>query len=557
MSTANQKPRAVVFGLDDLPEGDRQHLFKIARKLHLPLDASALRAPLVLAQASAPLHGVPLRSDPELLTSGPPFLLLATRLLLADAYHWPEQDFLNEDPSWMEDEAGYIIYAADPNEWTQDALADALQKRAHMNVQRGLSPRLRPPTFAGDRVPLLGFYVPALGSSQSSVRDLRDVDQRTYNLYGERLPQGMIPGNTAGRFRLFLRVVQALRHSSLVQVEVLVGDDRTCVIRKAEMELHIADPGEDVLCEIDSNEGLAELLSDVLPGCLLCTPAGGLILVDLFRLGFSVVKGHLPVLQGIEGHGDTLEWAPLVERSLFGPTELGSLLCPEETKVSGSGRFLFFRFVGRCDGQPLDGYLLLEGGKTSARALGWPMDLDGPTPPLAISEDERTLALALPPLEVRSPLSPCCVVEESPLVPSPCGKVLFYELADPLRPVGEVALPGCTVAPQIAFVPGTGGVLLCGDPRTGATWVVVVEQRALRKPTKADVRALLLQDGGGPLLRVVRELADGASEDDLAPCPALLALRAAGISLGLLTREAPRILQDPGSAVEAVLALRV
>src|SRR5579883_1433083 len=116
-------PRAVVFTLSDLPEADRAHIREVARRLDLPDVPGAWRTPLVLtAEAPGPLPPG-LHGDADLAAAGPSLLLLAMRLLLADAYHWPERHFLAPAPEGGQ--AGYALYAAEAP-WSVESLAAAL-----------------------------------------------------------------------------------------------------------------------------------------------------------------------------------------------------------------------------------------------------------------------------------------------------------------------------------------------------------------------------------------------------------------------------------------------
>src|SRR6202011_2092222 len=131
-----------------------------------------------------------LNSDEELAGRGPSLMLLAMRLLLADAYHWPELGWLNGGPPDLppvlidetaRERSSYTLYAAEPSRWTQEALVSQLGQ--HMQVRRGLGPHEgRPPVAQGDRVPVLGWQVPVLGRKDpvAQLRDLRPEEQRQH-----------------------------------------------------------------------------------------------------------------------------------------------------------------------------------------------------------------------------------------------------------------------------------------------------------------------------------------------------------------------------------------
>ncbi|HRI53835.1 MAG TPA: hypothetical protein PLW65_27035, partial [Pseudomonadota bacterium] len=91
--------RAVVFALRDLPPGDQRYIAEVAHALRWsPEREPALwDTPLLLGRQSdtPPVPG--LRTDSEVAASGSAVLLLAMRLLLADALQWPELRFLGLD----------------------------------------------------------------------------------------------------------------------------------------------------------------------------------------------------------------------------------------------------------------------------------------------------------------------------------------------------------------------------------------------------------------------------------------------------------------------------
>src|SRR5207253_1274901 len=109
-------------------------ILQVAQHLNLPVDARSLRTPLVLTMDSAAAPAPGLHSDAELAGCGPSLLLLAMRLLLADAYNWPEQRFLSGGKEGDIEGAPYTLYAADPGRWTPESLAHELHERAHIEV---------------------------------------------------------------------------------------------------------------------------------------------------------------------------------------------------------------------------------------------------------------------------------------------------------------------------------------------------------------------------------------------------------------------------------------
>ncbi len=559
-------PRAVVFALEDLPETDRQHILSVANHLHLDIRPESWRAPLVLTgDTPAPVPG--LFNDIELSSAGPSLMLLALRLLLADAYHWPEQ-------RWLGGDGGYALYAADPR-FTADSLSHALSEQAGMKVQRGLLPRgPRPPVSPGDRVPVLGWQVPVLGGKDpvGKLRDLRPQDQRQHTFGGVRAPLGMVPGNLTDRYRLFLAVSDVHRdgdHAS-ARVELLCIDGSLGEPLAATLQVTLADLGALSDGHVDDDEALADLLREVLPSCLLLTPRGELLILDLYHLGLSASPIGLMRFMGLrmcpapDGVSED-EGAELIDPSLWEPGLLSALLLPEEIRISGGGRFVSLRFSGRRDGLPLDAFVLLDTRRAAGPAapVAWPILLDGPAPVLAISPDERLLAVAGPAVahrldksprpassamtprlcgvEVMPPLSPACL--DSPMaeewLTAHAADLLLFALPAPgagrgLRPWASVSLPAEMRGPGVLslhFLPDShalvchqpDGNLLCTIELPGPGVAAAVPVRASVRPTtQRDLLSLLGAEGGHPLRHLLRLLQSSHHPPQHRPQPMII-----------------------------------
>lgn len=592
-------PRCVVFALADLPEGDRRHILEVAHRLRLPVDPGLLRAPLVLSSEPPPLAAeLSLRGDDELAERGPALLLLAVRLLLADAYHWPEQRFLRGGAP-PEVEAGYTIYAADPQLWTSDTLATALDERAHLTVRRGLSAdRRRPPVSPGDAVPVLGWQVPVLGRKDpADVRDLRPAELREQSFAGETLPLGMVPLGGGGRYRHFLRVTAARREAGalLATVELAQGDDVSGVLRRSEAALRLlnagaADAGDGDIGD-DAREGDLDLLRDLLPGLVLSTPAGGTLLLDLYRLGIAAHGPQAPRVVAGPPRVDE-EWAPLVERGDLSAaqlelSDLSSLLVPEEARLSPGGGFACLRFSGRRDGLPVDAALVLDVRGTTARVLAWPLDLDGPAPALAFSEDDRVLAVA--PAAGRPAVSPSCLGETDEVEDTDQGGLWLIALPEPrpggrlhsepglasssitggaspsavtitvqpaLRLIDKLVLPVALRGPGLSVqaIPGRDALVCHRLGQACAVDLTPGEMPHVRALTEDDRLALLTGEGGGPLRRFLRALC--GVEDALDEVPQLAFLGIVAGQPARLREAAPALLREPvAAAAAAVLRL--
>src|SRR5207253_2816746 len=145
-------------------------------------------------------------------------------------------------------------------------------------------------------------------------------------------------------------------------------------------------------------------LRDLLPGCLLVSPQGEVMLIDLYRLGLYPDSGPdatVGPLRPLRRFPAPERAAPLdeygielLDPGLWGIGFLSSFLQAEETRVSQRGRFITLRFSGLRDGLPADAFLLLDSkanpssaSRAAVRAIAWPVDLDDPGPALAVSDD--------------------------------------------------------------------------------------------------------------------------------------------------------------------------
>jgi hypothetical protein len=553
-------PRAVVFALEDLPETDRQHILSVATYLHLDIAPASWRTPLVLC--TGPVAPLPsLLGDLDLSSQGPSLMLLALRLLLADAYHWPEQRWLGARSSASR--AGYALYAADPERWSVESLSRELGERAQVQVQRGLLPRgPRPPASPGDRVPVLGWQVPVLGGTDpvGKLRDLRPPEQRQHRFGGVSAPLGMVPGNLTDRYRLFLKVEDVHRdgEQAFARVDLLCIDGSLGEPIEATLSLTLSalgaladGPGDGPL----DDESLGEVLREVLPSCLLLSPRGELLVLDLYHLGLSARPVGELRLMGLrplgaptgpdgthrdhKGHSDD-EGTTLLDPSLWEPGLLSGLILPDDIRVSCLSRFVTLHFSGRRDGLPIDASVILDTRRPASLAetanlphpsttapLCWPVLLDGPAPSLAISADERLLAVAAHPGQKRAgtlpPLSPACIepsAEEWLL--SHAEDLLLFSLPEAdqrpvLVPCASVTLPRPMRGPlslSLHFLPG-GRSLLCHQPHKNLLCTVELPgpasttapvRASVRPTTRHDLLLLLGAEGGHPLRHLLRAI---------------------------------------------------
>lgn len=588
--SAPVRPHAVVFTLADLPEGDRAQLHEVAGHLRLPADPGSDRIALVLLPGAAQVQIPGLLGDGDVARGGPSLLLLAMRLLLADLYSWPEARYVlgSANAQAADAEAGYALYAADPDRFTVEELMAALAPHC-AEVRKGLLPRgPRPPAAPGDRVPVLGWQVPVLGSREpvARLRDLRPAEQRPHRFCGQDLPLGVVPGGESGRHRLYLRVLSTAQRGERghAEVEFLLGDSASGRLRTGRIGVVVRDLAHlgqlpDGPVDPEDDEGLAEVLREVLPVCLQPMPGGDLVLCDLFGLGLSLGQ-EVPV--GADGGGAALEvvprvtasgvevralpgpcarggeeeWAELLDPALWGLSTLCALLAPEDVRVSEGGRYVALRLSGRRDGQPVDGVLVLEMDlHRGARAVAWPMDLDGPAPGLALAGGWLALAGG----RGGAPVGLSCLGATGVEL---AGGVLLCQLPDvrisarlPLPPPMTMATMAQAGPPQLYALPG-GDAILCQQP--GAQLFCVIDgvssgAPAVRPARPEDLRALLLGEGGGPLRQLLHGLSGPGPVEDV---PALGFLGMGGELQRRLRREAAGLLARPvEEAADAVLRL--
>lgn len=525
--------RAVVFALDDLPAEDRQHIQAVAQYMNLPQDAASWRTPLVLTREEAGPLAPGLSSDVEIAGSGPSLLLLAMRLLLADAWSWPEQRFIADDAS-SSSRVGYTLLAADPSRWTADSLARELLEQAHVEVRRGLQPRGARAWMPGDRVPVLGWEVPVLGRRDpvAALRDARPAEERPHRFAGVALPLGTVPGHQTDRHGLFFRVLEATcdgeRGDALV--EVLRADGASGALECERLRLRLGDLGPTWECGADA-DALAELLRDLLPGSLYCCPQGGLLLLDLHRVELSIAGREGGALGPIRAAAlPPRKWLPEdagaapLDPGLWEPGALAALLHPEECRLSPRGRLAALRFAGVRDGEPVDAWLVLDtAAPGGARALAWQAELSGPAMALALGEDERLMAL-----HGAEALSPACLADEraeseegaAEWLARHAAEVLVLSAQDSGGPAVVTSLPlplplRGAASPSLAFAPG--GALLCYQAATRTLAVIDLQLSGgprLRPARSSDLAQLLGCDGGAALARLLRTLSSGGAIGD-------------------------------------------
>jgi hypothetical protein len=425
--------RAVVFALRDLLPGDKRYITEVAHALRFaPEREPALwDTPLLLGRQSdtPPVPG--LRTDSEVAAGGSAVLLLAMRLLLADALQWPELRFLGLD--LHRDAPDYVLYAADPARWTPDSLAAALQgsgspvagtaavTSAGWQIQRGLQPRPeRLPPVPGDRVPVLGLQVPMFGGRLANLRDLRPLAERrrlplpgagaappvAADPAGTPLPAAALPGHHQGRYALFLHLEESAPHedadpeSDATQVELrLFRHDRAAdTMAGATLQLGIGDL--QVLHDAEAGQltpaAVSDWLAELLPSCFLVAPTGEVLLLDWFGLELALCSPPSPALavrscrapsQGSVADSD--DQAPadptLLDPALWSLPVLADLIAAADLTLSSSGRYLRLESTVPVDGEltHLSALLDTHGPVLLSCDLG-----DEPCSPLASPPDD-------------------------------------------------------------------------------------------------------------------------------------------------------------------------
>lgn len=389
--------RAVVFALRDLPPGDKKYIADLARALRwAPEREPALwDTPLLLGRQSDPPPVPGLRTDAEVAASGASVLLLAMRLLLADALQWPELRFLGID--LYKDAPDYLLFAADPERFTPESLADALTRGAAgagttaatatgWQIQRGLQARpARLPPVPADRVPVLGLQVPMLGGQLTNLRDLRPLAERRrapLALSGEprvELPAGTpsvppeaVAGHHQGAYSLFLLLEQcspAEPESAEAQVELMLYrvEATSATAVRLPVRLHVRDlsPLHDAEAGPLTPAVLSDWLTELLPSCFLVAPTGAVLLIDWFRLQLGLSAGstgaapELPLQlcgppdllsDAEETDGEALD-PILLDPYLWSLPVLADRIAAAELTLSASGRYLLLESAAPLDGE--------------------------------------------------------------------------------------------------------------------------------------------------------------------------------------------------------------
>lgn len=393
--------RAVVFALRDLLPGDQRYITEVAHALRWsPEREPALwDTPLLLGRQSdtPPVPG--LRTDSEVAASGSAVLLLAMRLLLADALQWPELRFLGLD--LQRDDPDYVLYAADPERWTPESLAAALRgggspvagtaavASASWQVQRGLQPRPeRLPPVPGDRVPVLGLQVPLLGGRLANLRDLRPLAERRrlpVALAGlreaaelavapEAVPAAALPGHHQGRYALFLLIDQSGPHGphegaapgseeaqvalQLFRVDTATGTTAAAALRLLVRDLSVLDDAE--AGEL-TPAAVSDWLAELLPSCFLVAPTGEVLLLDWFRLDLALEPEPqaalplrscgVPSVTAAEPAEEEAADPALLEPAMWSLPGLADLLAAADLTLSQSGRYLLLESTVPIDGE--------------------------------------------------------------------------------------------------------------------------------------------------------------------------------------------------------------
>jgi hypothetical protein len=400
--------RAVVFALRDLPPSDKSYLADVARALRWPpeREPALWETPLLLGRQSdtPPVPG--LRSDDEVAASGPSVLLLAMRLLLADALQWPELRFLGLD--LHHDAPDYVLYAADPARWTPASLADALADGGSTvtgtaavttpswQIQRGLQPPTpRLPPVPGDRVPVLGLQVPLFGGQLRNLRDLRPLPERLRAPVGSPdlsplatvaatpdLPAGAVAGHHQGGYALYLRFDSLFPSRSAespseeaddAQVDLKLFRVTTATGAIATAELRLLARDLSILYDAESDDltpaALSDWLAELLPSCFLVAPTGEVLLLDWFGLDltlrpeptaaapqFDLRSCGRPGAGDAANPGDHADQAELSDPALLDPTlwslpVYAELLAAADLTLSATGRYLLIESAIPLDGE--------------------------------------------------------------------------------------------------------------------------------------------------------------------------------------------------------------
>lgn len=408
--------RAVVFALRDLLPGDKKYITDLAHALRWsPERESALwDTPLLLGRQSdtPPVPG--LRTDAEVAASGPSVLLLAMRLLLADALLWPELRFLGLD--LHKDRPDYVLYAADPERFTPESLADALTggsaatgatavTAASWHIQRGLQPRPeRQPTVPGDRVPVLGVQVPLFGGRLANLRDLRPLAERRrapLDLPAEAralhrdvhpgvhpgVPPGAMAGHHQDPYALFLLLelcglADPDCEEAQVELTLFQLDTRTGSTARTALQLRLRDLS--VLHDAEGGQlspaALSDWLAELLPSCFLAAPNGAVLIIDWFRLDLELGPALAPELASDparaepalrlcgapdlhpavkELDGEAVDPA-LLEPAVWSLPGLADLIAAADLTLSASGRYLLMESAAPLDGELLHLSVLLD-----------------------------------------------------------------------------------------------------------------------------------------------------------------------------------------------------
>ncbi|MCS6915558.1 MAG: hypothetical protein RMK29_00375 [Myxococcales bacterium] len=528
-------PRAVVFSLEDLPAEDRRHIHEVAQHLNLLQQAESWRVPLVLVPRDIGPLPPGLLNDVELAASGPSLLLLAVRLLLADAWSWPEQRFLRPGEASPESQAGYAIYASQPGRWTCESLAHALIEQAHLEVQRGLQPRSRRTWAPADSVPVLGWQVPMLGRPDPVARlcDTRPPEERQHRFGSIALPAGVVPGHVSGQSQLYLRVllVRRVGDRAEAEIEVLRADAANGSLGRERLRLGLSHAM--LLGESEDEEGLDEVLRELLPGCIFCCPQGGLLLLDLHGTELRLLErqdgalGPVRLAAPIQLPLPEDEGAAPLDPALWEAGQLPGLLHPEECRVSSTGRLVALRFSGRRDGEPVDAILVLD--TVRGRPLLWQAELAGPAPAVALHASEVLLALVGAEM-----LSPACLGDGTSRTEEEMADWLQQHRGElvmlAVPPAGaDAPLRVCAALPLPAALRGPGlpvlhclpddQTLIVLQPATRTLGTIELPDPAsprLRPTTSADLVKLLSTDGGvalvGALAAAAGEMPEAAVE---------------------------------------------
>ncbi len=395
--------RAVVFALRDLPANDQRYLTEVAHALCWPpeREPALWDTPLLLVRQSdtPPVPG--LRSDDAVAASGPSVLLLAMRLVLADALLWPELRFLGLD---LHHEApDYVLYAADPARWTAQSLADTLvaggtstaRSTAALTsacwlIQRGLQTRgPRLPPVPGDRVPVLGLQVPLFGGRLTNLRDLRTPAERQRaplranapgHVAAPALPSGAIAGHHQGRYALWLhiesitpgRAADPQSEEALIDLTLLRHDTSSGTTTQAALRLTARELS--VLHDAETTEltpaALSDWLAELLPSCFLVAPTGDVVLIDWFHLDFELQPATTTPAELVvrscgqpgcaathgedattEDDSDEAADPALLEVAMWSLPVFADLLATADLTFSASGRYLLLESAVPLDGE--------------------------------------------------------------------------------------------------------------------------------------------------------------------------------------------------------------